>query len=332
MDPRSQVLLRNIELFRGKVVLAGLPADELLAELPDAQGWSWHAGECEQLSQRFAQRCVFATQLSVAEYTAGVLFLPKSRDLTEYLLQELAAKVPSGIVFLVGEKRAGSERAAKQLAAFGRTSKIDSARHCQLWRCEVSSKPESPSLEAVSKSFAVDAAGKSIHIQTVPGVFSHGRLDLGTQLLLECLDDLPSGHYLDFGCGAGVVGSFLKKRYPAAQVTLLDVDAFAIYSSQLTLTANQLQATTVAGDGIHAAPKQLAAIISNPPFHQGVHTHYQTTETLLREAAEHLRPGGELRIVANSFLKYPPLIEKYLGSCTVLAERDGFKVYRAVRS
>lgn len=332
MDPRSQVLLRNIELFRGQVVLAGLPADELLAELPDAQGWSWHAGECEYLSQRFPQRCVLATQLPVAEYTAGVLFLPKSRELTEYLLQELAAKVPSGVVFLVGEKRAGSERAAKQLAAFGRTSKIDSARHCQLWRCEVSSKPEPPSLGAVRKSFVVDAAGQSIHIQTVPGVFSHGRLDLGTQLLLECLDDLPSGHYLDFGCGAGVVGSFLKKRYPAAQVTLLDVDAFAIYSSQLTLAANQLQATTVAGDGICAAPKQLAAIISNPPFHQGVHTHYQTTETLLREAAEHLRPGGELRIVANSFLKYPPLIEKHLGSCEVLAERDGFKVYRAVRS
>lgn len=332
MDPRSQVLLRNIELFRGQVVLAGLPADELLAELPDAQGWSWHAGECEHLSQRFSQRCVFATQLPVAEYTASVLFLPKSRELTEYLLQELAAKVPSGIVFLVGEKRAGSERAAKQLAAFGRTSKIDSARHCQLWRCEVSNKPKPPSLEAASKTFAVDAAGQSIQIHTVPGVFSHGRLDLGTQLLLECLDGLPSGHYLDFGCGAGVVGSFLKKRYPAAQVTLLDVDAFAIYSSQLTLAANQLQATTVAGDGIHAAPKQLAAIISNPPFHQGVHTHYQTTETLLREAAEHLRPGGELRIVANSFLKYPPLIEKYLGSCEVLAERDGFKVYRAVRS
>ncbi len=112
---------------------------------------------------------------------------------------------------------------------------------------------------------------------------------------------------------------------------MLDVDAFAIYSSQLTLAANQLEATVIAGDGIYAAPKQLAAIISNPPFHQGVHTQYQTTETLLREAAEHLQPGGELRIVANSFLKYPPLIEQHLGSCTVLAERDGFKVYRAVR-
>ncbi|HHX35661.1 MAG TPA: class I SAM-dependent methyltransferase [Gammaproteobacteria bacterium] len=332
MDPRSQVLLRNIDLFSGSIVLAGLPADELLAELPEADGWSWHAGEFAQLSTRFPERCFFSTELPSTEYSAGILFLPKSRELTEYLLQELAAKVSSGTVFLVGEKRAGAERAAKQLAALGRTSKIDSARHCQLWRCEVSSKPQAPSLAAASKEFAVASAGQSIQVHSVPGVFSHGRLDLGTQLLLECLEGLPEGHYLDFGCGAGVVGSFLKKRYPQAQITMLDVDAFAIHSSQLTLAANQLEAVTIAGDGIHAAPKQLTAIISNPPFHQGVHTQYQTTETLLREAAEHLQPGGELRIVANSFLKYPPLIEKYLGPCSVLAERDGFKVYRAVRN
>lgn len=331
MDPRSQVLLRNIELFDGNVLLAGLPADELLSELPEAQGWSWHAGEYQQLSQRFPERCIFSTQLPTVEYSAGVLFLPKSRELTEYLLQELAAKIPSGLLFLVGEKRAGVERAAKQLAAFGRSSKVDSARHCQLWRCVVSNKPECPDLTAANRAFTVNAAGQSVQVQSVPGVFSHGRLDLGTKLLLECLEGLPAGDYLDFGCGAGVVGSFLKKRYPDAQVSMLDVDAFAVHSTQLTLAANQLEATTIAGDGIHAAPKQLAAIISNPPFHQGVHTQYETTETLLREAAEHLQPGGELRIVANSFLKYPALIEQHLGPCTVLAERDGFKVYRAIR-
>ena len=331
MDPRSQVLLRNVELFTGQILLAGLPADELLTELPAAQGWSWHAGEYEQLSQRYAGRCTFSTQAPEAGYSAGVVFLPKSRELTEYLLQELAAKIPSGVLFLVGEKRAGAERAAKQLAAFGRTSKVDSARHCQLWRCQVVDKPQTPSLDALSKAFTVTAAQQSIQVCSVPGVFSHGRLDLGTQLLLECLADLPAGHYLDFGCGAGVVGSFLKKTYPDSQVTLLDVDAFAVHSSQLTLATNELEATTIAGDGIHAAPKQLAAIISTPPFHQGVHTQYETTETLLREAAEHLQPGGELRIVANSFLKYPPLIEQHLGPCTVLAERNGFKVYRAVR-
>ena len=32
MDPRSEVLLRQAELFEGPVLLAGLPADGLLGE------------------------------------------------------------------------------------------------------------------------------------------------------------------------------------------------------------------------------------------------------------------------------------------------------------
>src|SRR5690554_1665454 len=163
MDPRSQVLLRNSELFQGKVVLAGAPADGLLDELPEAQAWSWHAGEYEQLSQRYSERCFFGTQLPENnDYLAGVLFLPKSRALTEYLLQELAAKVSSGLIYLVGEKRAGSERAAKQLAVYGRTSKVDSARRCQLWRCQVNQKVEAPNLAEQSQAFTVEIAQQTL--------------------------------------------------------------------------------------------------------------------------------------------------------------------------
>src|SRR5690554_7821402 len=116
MDPRSEVLIRNIELFDGHIVLAGAPADDLLAELPQAYGWSWHAGEYAVLKQRFAERCDFSTELASAEYTSGVLFLPKSRELTEYLLHELAAKIPSDWFFLVGERRAGVGRVGCQRA------------------------------------------------------------------------------------------------------------------------------------------------------------------------------------------------------------------------
>ena len=162
-------------------------------------------------------------------------------------------------------------------------------------------------------------------------MFSHGRLDRGSALLLEHLDKLPAGHLLDFGCGAGVLGATLKRRYPQSRLTLLDVDAFAVESSRLTLAANNLEGEVIAGDGIDAAPQDLAAIVSNPPFHQGVHTSYAATENLLRQSARHLASGGELRLVANSFLKYPPLIEQHLGPCRTLAEADGFRIYSARR-
>jgi 16S rRNA (guanine1207-N2)-methyltransferase len=148
---------------------------------------------------------------------------------------------------------------------------------------------------------------------------------------LQQLDNLPAGHLLDFGCGAGVLGATLKRRYPHSQISMLDVDAFALESSRLTLAANGLEAEVIGGDGIHAAPLALDAILTNPPFHQGVHTEYQATETLLRQAAQHLKPGGELRLVANSFLKYPPLIEEHLGPCVTLGSGDGFHLYQAKR-
>ena len=35
---------------------------------------------------------------------------------------------------------------------------------------------------------------------------------ISMELLLEHLDKLPSGHLLDFGCGAGVLGAAVKRR------------------------------------------------------------------------------------------------------------------------
>ena len=91
----------------------------------------------------------------------------------------------------------------------------------------------------------------------------------------------------------------------------------------MTLAHNGLEAEVIAGSGIESAPEALSAIVSNPPFHQGVHTDYQASENLLVQAGRHLVKGGELRLVANSFLKYPPLIERHLGPCRTLAEAEG---------
>ena len=86
MDPRSEVLLRNADCFAGRLLLAGLPADDLLARLPDAHGWSWHAGEQAILAARFPGRSSLGIQPPPLPVDAAVLFLPKSRELTDYLL------------------------------------------------------------------------------------------------------------------------------------------------------------------------------------------------------------------------------------------------------
>ena len=332
MDPRSEVLLRQAELFQGSLLLTGLPADDLLGTLPNARGWCWHAGDIAALDARFEGRVHFGTEAPGEPFDAAVLFLPKARDLTDYLINALASRLAGRELFLVGEKRAGIEAAARQLRPLGRARKLDSARHCQLWQVTVEEAPQAVELTSLAKHFEIDIDGGPLKVVSLPGVFSHGRLDRGSALLLDNLDRLPSGHLLDFGCGAGVLGAAVKRRYPDNQVTMLDVDAFATASSRLTLAANGLEAEVLTGNGIDAAPKHLDVILTNPPFHSGVHTDYAATETLLRKAREHLKKSGELRLVANSFLRYQPIIETHLGVCAVMAEGQGFRIYRAKRA
>lgn len=112
MDPRSEVLLRQRHLFATPLLLAGLPADDLLAELPQAQGWSWHAGEQAQLDARFPGRSRFDTRAPTGAWTSAVLFLPKSRELTDYLLASLAARLPGGELFWSAKSAAGSSARA----------------------------------------------------------------------------------------------------------------------------------------------------------------------------------------------------------------------------
>ncbi|HEX8543514.1 MAG TPA: class I SAM-dependent methyltransferase [Pseudomonas sp.] len=332
MDPRSEVLLRQAELFQGSLLLAGLPADDLLGRLPQARGWCWHAGDQAALDARFEGRTHFGVDAPQEPFDAAVVFLPKSRDLTDYILNALASRLAGRELFLVGEKRSGIEAAARQLSPFGRARKLDSARHCQLWQVTVEEAPQAVTLESLAQHYEVEMDDGPLKVVSLPGVFSHGRLDRGSALLLQNIDKLPSGNLLDFGCGAGVLGAAVKRRYPHNNVIMLDVDAFATASSRLTLAANGLEAEVLTGDGIDAAPMGLSTILSNPPFHVGVHTDYQATENLLRKARQHLKSGGELRLVANAFLKYQPLIEEHLGVCAIKAQGNGFRIYRAKRA
>lgn len=340
MDPRSEVILRQIDYLKGSLLLVGLPADSLIQQLKSCgldhvRGWSWYMDEFYQLNQHFPDQCIFSTEPPEKTFEQAIIFLPKSKELTEYLIHRTAAKLsPNGLLFLVGEKRAGIERAAKQLEPYGKTMKLDSARHCQLWLCSLTAPIQDKPLPEWANHYPIQVTPSTkINIVSLPGVFSHGRLDKGTALLLQHVDHLPHGDILDFGCGSGVIGTYLKQQHPDRTIHFLDIDAFALAATRLTLSANGIKEDDsthlIAGRGIQDAPKSLAAIISNPPFHQGVHTNYHATESMLKQASAHLRPMGELRIVANSFLQYPPLIDKFIGPCARLANNHGFTVYQA---
>lgn len=277
--------------------------------------------------------CSHDLQLLIAPVDQILLYLQKSRPFNTALLDQLCPMLTeNGRILLVGEKGEGIKSWRKHLQKWGEVNSIANGCHSGLLEllpdtiARQADKQEWP-----EERFAFDIAGTGVDVISLPGVFSHGRLDAGTSLLLETLSqENIRGQVLDFGCGAGVIGSWLANRHHRCRPTLLDVDAMALEASRRTLRANGIEGgKIIAGNGLQGLTGRYDWIISNPPFHEGVKTRYDVTEALLLQAKAHLARGGQLRIVANSFLRYQPLIEEAFGHCEILAQGCGFTIYGA---
>lgn len=335
MDPRSEVVLRQQDYLNGQVLLINAPNDQLAKNFPNqaqASVWTWNYADHQAfLGAEISSH--FSVEFPQAQFDQVIIFVPKSKELLNYILHVVASHLKQGQnIFLVGEKKGGVERAAKQLQQYGKTQKLDSARHCQLWHMKIEKTEQLKPLNAWLKTYTVHVDQEMLHICALPGVFSQDHLDVGTAVLLPYLAQIKSGKIADFGCGAGIISGYLAKLNPNQQIFALDVDAFALRSTEITFQKNGLnldQLHLQPVTGFIDAPKDLDAIVSNPPFHQGIHTNYDASEELCRRAKQHLKSSGELWIVANRFLNYPPLIEQNFGQCMVKADQQGFKVLYA---
>lgn len=336
MDNTSQILERSAELFAGKRVLLVNPsADSLTVHIPAQwHAWTWDYAVWLALNAQLDAEHLSFSHLcpNVSDLDAAVLVMPKALERAEYALAQIIPLLPAGCpLFLVGEKKGGITRAEKLVQPYAdHAQKLDSARHCQLWRAQVTGQSAPFVLAEWQKHFTLEFNDQSVELVSLPGVFSHGRLDEGSQLLLEESKPLPNGKVLDFGCGAGVLATVLSRRNPHSQFELVDVDALALYCAAQTLQRNAVEAEVYPSDGLSDVHGRLAAVVSNPPFHTGIKHDTSIAERFFEQVTRNLLPRGELRIVANGFLKYPALIETHIGPCQVLRQNNRFKVYSAI--
>jgi len=335
MDNTSQILERSAELFSGQRLLLVNPAADTLTRslAADWTLWSWDFSVAHGLANQLpADKLVFSHLCpAVDALDAAILVMPKAIERAEYALAQMAPLLAAGKpLYLVGEKKGGVTRAERLLSQFGaRPEKLDSARHCQLWRVVVDRFATPFNLQDWQQHYTLELADQKIDLLSLPGVFSHGRLDEGSELLLEEHSALR-GKVLDFGCGSGVLSIALARRNPDCQFELVDVDALAIYCAEQSLKLNDVEAQVYASDGLSEVHGRYTSVISNPPFHTGIRQDTSIAERFFSQVTRNLQPRGELRIVANGFLRYPPLIEQHIGPCQVLRENNRFKVYSAV--
>ncbi|WP_339725422.1 methyltransferase [uncultured Paraglaciecola sp.] len=334
----SQLLMRNADTFvQGKWLLVN-PTDSQIAQQlnnPDLKVFHQYFDIYQQscAAGKSAQHIFAAAYPTDQKFDGAVIYMPKSKDQAKMLIANVAACLnENASLLLVGENKGGVKSAAKMLETIGsQVNKVDSARHCALFGAQVD-KPIKPfDLTKWQSEVDISVGGLNYKICSLPGVFNHGSLDLGTKVLLDNLPEIKKGRLLDFGCGAGVIGCYLGLLSPESEVVMTDVSALAVHCSKESAKLNKLNAKVVASNGLMDVQGKFSAVYTNPPFHTGIQTDYSVTENFISQLKQYLTQGGSLTLVANKFLRYSELLEQRFSAVSPMAQTTKFTLYQCAR-
>lgn len=319
MDNTTALLARHQPLLASRQPLLVEVTDPALASLlPTA---ALHTDNF--LLARLATRAQFASSPDYQGEDLLIVPMPKAHERLAFLLAQLAAQIEKPVeCWLVGPAKGGIKGALKHFSAVCTQVVLkDSARHCKLYAGQLQpAKVGSP-----WQHFQVDGR----RIASLPGVFSHGRLDDGSALLLQDLKQAPvrGKRVLDAGCGAGTLSLHLAQA--GHQVSAVDISATALAACRQTLANNGLNAELFASDLLTEVQGRFHAIVSNPPFHDGMTRDLSLARRLIEQSRDHLYPDGELRLVANRNLPYHDWLATAFGSVEISRETSAFRIWRA---
>jgi 16S rRNA (guanine1207-N2)-methyltransferase len=162
-------------------------------------------------------------------------------------------------------------------------------------------------------------------------MFSPGRLDPGTRLLLESAPPPPAGgDLLDLGCGYGPLALVLAARSPGARVWAVDVNERALALCAANAQEAGLAGVRTAGPGDPRLPGELALIWSNPPIRIGK----QALHGMLASWLARLAPDGAAYLVVQRNLGSDSLqrwLEESGWPARRAAARGGYRVLEVRR-
>lgn len=189
-----------------------------------------------------------------------------------------------------------------------------------------------PNLQSNIKTINYTFLQKEVTLKTDNGVFSKNRVDFGTNLLLNSLDDLSNmKSLLDVGCGIGVIGISIAKRYSNINVQMVDINERAIALANENIKLNKVNnCKCYISDVYDNVNDKFDVIVSNPPIRAGkVIVHKIATD-----AKGHLNDDGCFFAVvqkkqgADSFEK--KLLEVY-GNVEKINKDSGYIIFKSIK-
>ncbi len=188
---------------------------------------------------------------------------------------------------------------------------------------------KNPSVPLRTKIIEVVVRGHHFKFITASGVFSFGKFDKGTRLLIEnaVLDE--SFRVLDLGCGYGAIG--IVASHFVKYVLMTDINIRAVQIAKKNLKINNVKNAEVRWGNLYEPVRneKFHSIITNPPVHAGK----EVLREIVINAPKHLYDGGLLQLVirTNQGAKYiKGLMDETFSEVRELAKGGGYRVYAGI--
>lgn len=172
--------------------------------------------------------------------------------------------------------------------------------------------------------------GHEYLLKTPSGVYSYGKIDKATRILLNNLI-IHGESLLDLGCGYGVIGIVVKKEYPKIKVFMSDINKRAVEFAKINAKDHNVEVDIRWGD-LYEPWKGMKfdMIVCNPPIVAGKKIWMKIVE----DAPKYLNDGGSLQMVAyhnKGGKRIKDYMEKVFGNVEDIWKEGGIRIYRSVK-
>ncbi len=264
-----------------------------------------------------------------------IIKMVKSLDLLAYEVAQASRLLsPEGVIILSGMSKHIHTSTIKLFEKYFHTVNTSLAK--KKARLLFASGPKEDKRVLSGMPPAQSMTYKGLEICSHPGVFSSGKIDGGTKLLLETLPEPESSDtIIDLGCGNGIIGITLAKYHTMKKVIFSDDSFLAIQSTKENWVRNiesSIQAEFLVQHSLQDIPEDsVDMVVSNPPYHQGFTNTQQIAISFFNDAQRVLKKGGSFWVVANNHLGYIQELDRLFSHASMVTKNSAYTIYRAVK-
>jgi 23S rRNA (guanine1835-N2)-methyltransferase len=177
---------------------------------------------------------------------------------------------------------------------------------------------------------------RTFNISSHANVFSRGRLDEGSQLLIEHMPiNEQYRDIADLGCGNGVLGIIAASLNKPSSIVFADESYMAVSSAKQNFGeafGKTIKAHFKVTDCLQGVEDEsIDLVLNNPPFHQLNAIGDAIAWQMFIDARRVLRKDAALYVVGNRHLGYHTKIKKVFGNCEMITSNQKFVVLKAVK-